>query len=1631
MDSLADRFEREVLEPYVKLLQARYRFHRSFAHAQKLWQDQLSKGVLVNGPYLERSQNYKQGEGLADLPLLEVTRKTILEKLSGRPLWSHQSKALRAILRGDSTVVATGTGSGKTLCYQIPILDDLLRDGAAGLRAIIIYPLNALVNDQLTEWEEILKNHTSVKFARFTGQTPLDQSTYEAALRDAFKGEMFCAGMSQQEKKREVEDRVAAEVKKFPNRLNHREAIRETPPQILITNFSMLEYLLERPVDAPIFENSHLRFLVLDEVHAYRGIQATEIAYLLRRLKDRLEPEKLVCIATSATLGDRNDPESLVRVQKFACGLFGEPMNADNPILGEDAPPVLDEPSFALGPQHYIDAAAKINDGGGAAKGPLMPGIADGNLPSNHDVNLFRLRKEILRTPIQLRDAAEKLWPQEDEQQRIAGLSAMLEILAKGEKSTSDLMPTKLHYFVKAQDGLHICLNPECPGRRDGRAAFFVSRSEGGVPDGLCRECFTTAQHFRSHLVEVVGCRRCGYLFGAMQDLGPRSAQDPEHRPPPEPKFDTLSTELGWGAEAFWSYFSVDGDLPFPDQTASAEDPDDEDEESDPDDLLQHPVAIEWCVCCGKRPGGEPDDCRCVKPRTRKLKIFHRQCPVGTKAKDIENLYRPTKHLLKRCPNCGTQRGSGLEPLQRFQESQDATGGAMAIPLSHFETRPRREGRAPPKLLCFSDNRQRAAAFPSILEEETFAYELSRRMLGIITNSSDTLGLTDLGCALAEQAEDGSQAFFLPASRGERDRDQQANRNLWISEVFGYFTLPDPRRESIEDLGLVEVEYRLDAQERQQATDLFGRYAFAADDAIAALQTLLATMRRRKAVSLPAGVDADAAAFGRLCGKVTYSRLPTDEKNWRHSWIPAGNRSNAVIDYLARLLRVDRKVASDLAEKIWCITERRLIGDNRGGFTLDHELLRLQRATRRFACGRCGAVTAFSARSCCPRLGCVGELAARPFDSKDNIIARWITGVDEPMFQELRAEEHTAQVKKELAKIIEDRFRADQGTNLISSTTTFEMGINIGSLQKVLLRNAPPSSANYVQRVGRAGRGADKNAICVTMCGRSRYDTDMWSDPQRLMTGAVRTPTIFLDNEIISQRHFNAVAFAKFLREQVPGAGISNGTGQRIPLEAFLGPGARKSVPKSYLALDAPAEASLNFQEWLEKSDPAGLFNTKICRHDFEERLGLEGAKKAAQKKYLDAISGAEQELGAMASARERAHKGGMDSQAKDLGDGIKGLLGTDVINFLAEGGFLPRYAFPLDVVRLETNETRWSKDSDVELARSRAIAISEYAPGAQVIARKSVYTSAGLYILGERDAPRRRWYSECHGCGQIRTGPLQDEIAGTLCDVCSRLITRQCTHSFVVPGAFSIKYERKSKRRPQYYRADTQVRQKQRNTHFIDQIPDADFSDNGRFRLALKERGRLFQYNRGPKGDGFALCPKCGFSETEFNGSSRARPHARLRPMGGPEKCDGTLWSGVAYGHEFESFCLAIRPDQSPSSPESLAFALQRGLCKMLEVEMQEIGLSLRKRQNDRIEIILYDQTPGGAGFVRDARDNFDQVVKNAILICQECRCETACYDCLKDYANQSFHNRLNRKTVLSFLELGPGPTAGASAIR
>jgi superfamily II DNA/RNA helicase len=1662
MDSLPTRFRNEVFGPYLDLLKAQFRIHPTFSFVREVWDRELSMERLANGPFLERAQLYAPGDDLRTLGLHSDAVRAVEAKLGGRGLYKHQTDAIRLVLAGENVVVATGTSSGKTLCFQLPILHTLLGDAAPGLRAVIIYPLNALVNDQLDEWARLLAPYPKLTFAKFTGQTPSDQKDHEERLRESItkRIQTIEPGLSddspelQRRVERELRDKLDEEAQ-TPNHLRHRAAIRAEKPQVLITNFSMLEYLLVRPVDAPIFEGANLQFLVLDEAHAYRGVQATEIGYLLRRLKDRLGQPKPRCIATSATLGDRNDPTSLKKVRDFAEHLFDAPFGDHTPIYGTAATPELLEPSIALAPTEYIAAAnvlrANPDSPTSEVASRLVPARANEPLGQllSRDRNLHRVRSEILTAPRLARDVAKALWGDVPESEADAALHALLDLVAeaKREPGCEDMLPTRLHYFVKAQQGLHLCLRSDCPerARNGGRPAVFLSRKpdDDETPEGLCPHCSRAG--FHSHLIEVVSCRKCGYLFGALQDLGPRFRQNPDiTRDVQEERFDNFDTALGWAADSFWSFFSVEDDLPYPTQVRPEED------EEDPLDLLVNPARISFCLSCGKKVEAGHQHL-CPGGGERELLIFHRQCP----AHDHANLDRAAKRPLTCCPNCGARNNSGVELVRRFQESEDETGLAMALPLAYFPVGPR-ASRAilpnPKKLLTFTDHRQRAAAFPSLLEEETFTHDAGRKIVGLLRGRKEPWSIEELGRELACIADErrGHSAhdpqFFLPVSRLPDDIEttkpgEPANLSAWQAEVFAYFGVPDSARESAEDLGLAAMEYQIDEGTKRAFHELLPANLLTETDSYAALQTLLAFMRKARAFTLPTRVPTDAPAFGRVAADIYFAAGREGRTNTR-GWLPRVKKDgtyndNAITDYLARLTGLDAEATRELAKSTWGLLTTHLAlkrhADDK--WQLFHDQLRVCSARERYVCSRCGIVTTLAALRCCPRKACGGHLEPRSFNANtENAIACWVAGAGKWHFASLRSEEHTAQINKDLAKEIEEAFRGN-GVNLLSSTTTFEMGINIGDLQKVLLRNAPPTPAAYVQRVGRAGRGADKNSVCVTLCRGTKYDLDMWREPARLMSGAMRAPTVFLENRIIAQRHFNAIAFAAFLRE-LAGTGRLPDRKQRIRLEGFLPPESRTQIPAAWRKVNPPSEY-FDFPSWLSARNASDLFRATGNNMLLNVLGGLDAAKAAAlddERGYRSLTTAVGAELGDLLSERQQRFTAGAHTEEVDRS--IQNLIGGgqegDVIGVLARAGFLPRYAFPLDVVSLETRRSRWATDSDVELSRDRAIAISEFAPGAQVVARKKVFVSAGLYIASSEDKPERRWFAQCPTCAQIRTARKKEDLASK-CQVCDQPIGDGHKRGFVEPHAFTIRFDGRRQHDTARFTKSTLIRQRQSLTHFIDSVPESQFTAaSSLFRIALLARGQLFRYNLGPARKGFVLCPACGMSTPRQSAIARQHsPPRGWRSGGGFCNCTnlfGMGHTGIAYAHQFESYCLVIRPLLPVGSIESLSYAIHKGACHCLQLDTSDLGVSWRflNQRTERTsgkEIVLYDRTPGGAGFVKEASQRWAEVEAAAREVC-ECtknQCEHSCYDCLKDYGNQGYHEVLDRHAARGFLVGAP----------
>ena len=321
--------------------------------------------LLWNGPLISVASKYKKGDNAKEFLQNCNFHPLIAQSLQLDKFYKHQEEAIHSILQGKHTIISTGTGSGKTEAFLLPIIDYCLKNRQKGIKAIIVYPMNALANDQMLRLRTFLYKINStlsdpITFCRYTGQTPQEENEEElrkipdqrCQVDKTIMGTFSISGcpidcdkLKLRPELREGVARLACSVN--PNYKNNfeiitRKEIRDNPPDILITNYVQLEYLLLRREDAKLFQSPCMKFLVFDEVHWYSGATGAEVALLIRRLKSRIKKyskENIICIGTSATISSA--PKAREDIVRFASQVFGENIPQDNVIVGEKERPML------------------------------------------------------------------------------------------------------------------------------------------------------------------------------------------------------------------------------------------------------------------------------------------------------------------------------------------------------------------------------------------------------------------------------------------------------------------------------------------------------------------------------------------------------------------------------------------------------------------------------------------------------------------------------------------------------------------------------------------------------------------------------------------------------------------------------------------------------------------------------------------------------------------------------------------------------------------------------------------------------------------------------------------------------------------------------------------------------------------------------------------------------------------------------------------------------------------------------------------------------------------------------------------------------------------------------------------
>lgn len=1584
----------------------------------------LDKAPLVKGPYVESLPDFKKGDSLKGLVATGRmdARWNNLSKTDGgrqvfdRPLHLHQQRALAC---KTNYLVATGTGSGKTEAFLYPLVDELLRDGGfrrPGVRAILVYPLNALANDQVYRIARLLfrdLGDPGITLGRFTGQVRA------TASRSQEEGRLVSMPRFQSD--------FDGEIHAPANWLLSREEMLRRPPNILVTNYAMLEHILLLPRNRPLLDSADVRWLVLDEIHTYTGAQAIEVAFLLRKLKTRLQvPQgKIRCVGTSASL----DPTRKDDLAQFATNLFGEEFPAtDNAvIMGErllhsalrtgavestvsvatwiDAGSVVRElhASQELDESFEVEDWNEMVDAGGCSEFRLPDGKHFGTALLERLAGLREIRRAANLLHYRSRpfeELASMVFEDADPNEARQALAALISIGILARPSIPGafpLLPARYHLAASGVEGVALRLAAHGPepwsellfGRH--AIAFGESSDAPAYP--------------------LLVCRNCGEPYIETWDDGLRLW----------PKREGSAKRLV---------------LRLCDGHAGREDANWED---DPDGLPE--LEKTWFdPQTGAISGG---------PKEGTLALG--QAPM--KKDEVER-----QMYVRGCLACGQRGGRHAEPVSPIHPGDDAVAAVVAQAL--MEALPGRaestdnlpmQGR---NLLVFADNRQDAAFFAPFFERTSRDQSIRAAIHQVLEESDQPIDLRNLQQrAWRHLQRDG---FLLFDRRALDPLPTDIAKDRLLALIVAEFCTGGLSRISLEGLGLAAVDYE-DLRPVEQAMAIASPNHASLMPRIC--RFLLNIIRKSRAIdnhgSLLDLTDASIWGEGQASNAIAWALTRTDSSRRLRTLLPQGQaRPTRALEFLTQRLAFEDVEARKALSAFWNTAVRprhKLMKRNGPGWVLDLTALRFSRAGAKpfYRCVACGSRSQIDLANRCLVYGCEGRTipisrAERTeLRNRHHYVVRY-TGRPQAGV----AREHTAAIGHGERSRIEDDFRQGQ-VNLLSCTTTMELGVDIGDLEAVLCRNVPPGIANYQQRAGRAGRRAQAAPIALTLARNSRYDQVSFHNFNRYLVEAPAAPYLSLDNASFFRRHQCSCALSGWLelrlaRRTKPGAPrLRDVLGERLTEPDLID---LWSGFDQWLASEQGKASIQTASEMVERLPPGlraiGHTGTELVAHVRE--VFRAWVQEIAQRwQTMNEAAQAEAAVFNDPQASE-SDKGRAAKRLAGRRSDIKRFLDQFVVNALSRAAVIPTYSFPVHSIRLEITASRDARDSfadSLQLDRNAALAIGEYAPGAEVVAGGRIWTSQGIVrrglVTGTDAWVPKMWHRICKVCGHPEIHDEYDEF-GALCEQCGES-PQNHRRPFIEPIGFLTSYVDRAGRDP------GSSRLRMRPVEEARLLTRAQLSDYRATRVdgvttfyaASVPRdggpqGRMFVVNKGPAGAGYMWCRKCEYAEAApaeamLGNCEIERPHKN--PRNGDPCPVEKLSHPIDLGHVFETDIRAIhfaRPIPAGEAHDgfcrTLAEAVRIASCRLLETDGRDLRAGTETKSGG-VTVILSDTVAGGAGYCRrlvgDQRFGVSAIIAatREVLDCSNRDCVTSCSRCLNEYSNQRHWDDFERQPCLQWL--------------
>lgn len=1698
-------------------------------------------GVIHQRPYIEGTPRYRNGAAFSELGLddaaLAVFSKAARKsgtgpKLIHDPPYQHQARATQlSLLDRRSVVVMTGTGSGKTECFLLPILGKLAREAATrgsefgntpAVRAMVLYPMNALVNDQLGRLRLLLGDAKIVeefmawsgrpaRFARYTSRTlyPGVRNERKDQARLGPIGKYYVRNLELASGPASPEQRAAAALVqelqtrgKWPAKpdligwygtkgtrwkdaktgalkrcvtlesdpeLLTRHEVHDAPPDILVTNYSMLEYMLMRPLERPVFDhtrdwlrnNPDERFLlVIDEAHLYRGAAGAEVALLIRRLRMRLgiPADRLQVICTSASF---KDPEYAVR---FGAQLTGKG-DADFQVVQGD---LFLRPGATKGTEQdaraldAIDLRAFYDSDSDDVRleqvrsfltyrgvpqpwrlQPALYAALESFGPMGTLINLTMSEAQPVDA---LGEAIFEDIPRELAARAVTNLIALGSV-ARREPTEPGLLPCRVHSFFRGLAGLWICMDPQCTS---------LPEAERGGPGGTLFSQPRDTCECGARVLELFTCRNCGTAYA-------RAYTNDLH----EPSF--LWQEPGGAFRTLTGQF----------------------EELDPIDLLLESPTF--------RDAAEPAEYDLVTGRlnpqrlgARNRQVYLRSSrAVPPDANDEPRSAAPGE--FKPCAVCGESAAFGRSSVQDHQTKGDQP--FQALITRQIQVQPPNPVPATPlaplrgrKVLIFSDSRQTAARLAPNLQ--TYSTQDALRPL-IVSGYARLLAAPILANLVS--LED----LYLGVLIAAKDMGVRLRPELRVGESFqDESVVEEAVRNGVLDreTDLLQLLVRLRASAppesllRAITKSLADRYYGLESLALASLVERAEHVARIHALPNIPGFAVsreEKTSLARVWlgswsrSGFWLSRMPPAW--WLQNVQPHSGKFRSV----QRLLQA--RPAYSLFEKEWVpqllatFAERTGSGKHRlkgselsleigGDWAYCQSCRTAQRPLPgRMTCVNCAQDTAvpiapdsdpvFVARKGYYRASTVEALRAPPTPPMALIAAEHTAQLNTAQAEEVfsKAEEHEL-LFQDVDLGPEQTGRDRPAIDVLSCTTTMEVGIDIGTLSGVSLRNMPPARANYQQRAGRAGRRGNALATVTAFGSADSHDEHYFTHPDLMIRGAVDDPTLTLDNKEIARRHVTAYLLQRYHQVMLPEIKPSD----QPHLFAVLGTvsdfkDARKVLNRLDFAKWLRANASdlrQEVTEWL----PAEISATdrqELLSSLVEETLrpiddAIEYDQEEAASRTEVTESSPADDGSATSSALEAQDEQGEERPGRDPAS-------ENLLDRLLYKGVLPRYAFPTDVAAFHVfdaeNSTLFRPAFRFTPSQGLPVALSQYAPGKEVWIGSKLWTSGAIYSPMRTDRYRawlsRRLYYECKYCHYARTSSLETGTRGetTDCPACGAAGTFGPATYWLRPPGFAHPVSKPEGTSPD----DQPARSYATRAKLTMPTPpeEGQWSRlNDRLRVYYT-RQHLLVTNRGPREEGYTYCTKCGLIEPTalpkgVVGAAHRKPFPDRREGNCP---GGSTTAGLVLGTDFISDVLLI--SISVTAPLSLmpgllatdvalrtiSEALTKAACTRLELEPSELqaeyrpALTAAGRSGLEAEIYLYDTLPGGAGFAQRVGNLGLAVFEDALQILEVCSddCDRSCYRCLRSYKNKFEHDLLDRylgASLLRFALTGSTPT-------